>query len=80
MTTPKHPSNTGHLFARKPLVSKHELTRERLDADLDAFQAAGGVIEKLGNTCTLKKLGLIDGEAPPTTVQPVGKARSGAKR
>ena len=68
----KPPANTGHLFARKPAISKHEITSERLDADILAFEAAGGVIERLGTTCTLQRLG----EAPPDVPMP---ARTPAK-
>lgn len=32
------------------------LTHERLERDMAAFKAAGGEIERLGNTCTLKKI------------------------
>jgi hypothetical protein len=69
------PSSTGHIFARKPASgSSRETTSERIEADLESFQAAGGVIEKLGTTHTLKK---IDPDADPqsTTPQPVNITR-----
>lgn len=33
-----------------------QLTHERINEDLEAFQRSGGKIEKLGNTRVLKKL------------------------
>jgi hypothetical protein len=78
MTATKAPNNTGHLFARKQPNSKQGLTRERLDADLVAFQEAGGVIEKLGTTCTLKTIGPMD-PAHPLPVHTSGKSRGTSK-
>jgi hypothetical protein len=48
-------SSTAHLFGRKP-ANKGTLTSESISADLRAFQLAGGTIEKLGNTSTLKHI------------------------
>ena len=36
--------------------SSRELTSERIAHDMDAFQAAGGKVEVLGTTVTLKRL------------------------
>lgn len=41
---------------RKPASSG--MSHERLAADLEAFRKSGGKIEVLGNTSTLKKIGL----------------------
>ena len=61
----RFPSNaTG---GRKPDPSR-ALTSERLSQDLDAFAAAGGRIEVLGTTVTLKRLaGETEAAAAPAT-------------
>jgi hypothetical protein len=41
---------------RKP--NQTATSHERLAADLEAFRKSGGKIEVLGNTSTLKKIGL----------------------
>ena len=49
-------SGTGDIF-RKPKEDKRSaLTHERIADDLVAFQRAGGKIEVLGNTQTLKSI------------------------
>ncbi|UHQ19845.1 hypothetical protein LVB87_01380 [Lysobacter sp. KIS68-7] len=74
----KTPGNTGHLFARKPLAkANREPTHESIAADLTAFEEAGGVIEKLGNTCTLKHIAASEG-THPAPANPPRKAKSGA--
>jgi len=49
----RHPSNAGS--GRKGETSR-ELTSERLAEHMRAFAAAGGRIEVLGTTVTLKRL------------------------
>lgn len=56
------PSKTSHLFASRPAGKNAVITHERLAADLEAFRKAGGEIEVLGVTRTLKK---IDGGDQP---------------
>ena len=74
----KTPGNTGHLFARKPATkASREPTHESIAADLSAFEEAGGVIEKLGNTCTLKHIVTAEG-THPQPANPPRKAKSGA--
>ena len=57
MTT-KTPNTTGHLFSRKQATQSLNRTpaRDTLAADMLAFERAGGVVEKLGTTCTFKHI------------------------
>lgn len=50
------PRNPERVFTRKP-PDKKPLTSESIATDLEAFQAAGGAIEVLGTTRTLKRIG-----------------------
>ena len=55
-TPPAAKSGTGDVF-RKPKEDKRSaLTHEKIADDLVAFQRAGGKIEVLGNTQTLKSI------------------------
>jgi hypothetical protein len=55
-TPPTAKSGTGDVF-RKPKEDKRSaLTHEKIADDLVAFQRAGGKIEVLGNTQTLKSI------------------------
>lgn len=58
MTTPR--SKTTAQFRKtgrgEDGKSSRLVTRERLSADLEAFEKAGGQVEKLGTTQVLKKL------------------------
>ena len=69
---------TGHLFARKtPAKTSREPTSESIAADLQAFELAGGLIEKLGNTSTLKHISPVEAvHAIPA--RSAGKAKSAA--
>lgn len=59
------PSGTTRLFApRKPRITA-TLTSERLAADLAAFRKAGGRIEVLGTTRSLKKIDPKDAASAP---------------
>jgi hypothetical protein len=55
------PSKTSNTVLRKSNKSSGKqnatLTREQIEDDLAAFRKAGGKVEKLGNTLTLKKIG-----------------------
>jgi len=51
--TLRFPTNAG---SGRKSESSRELTSERLAQDMDAFAAAGGRIEVLGTTVTLKRL------------------------
>ncbi|QIL19244.1 hypothetical protein [Thermomonas sp. HDW16] len=59
------PSKTTHLFASRKPVDRNALTHERIASDLEAFRKAGGKIEVLGVTRTLKKIGPDADDAPP---------------
>lgn len=71
---------SGHdpqkLFTRKHSSSTGGVTSERIEADLAAFREAGGKVEVLGVTHTLKKL---DGASAQAATTPVGVS-SGARR
>jgi hypothetical protein len=68
--------DTKHLFTRKQTSSTNQVTRERIAEDIDAFRKAGGKIEVLGVTHTLKKL---DGAPTLANTQPA-RPSSGGKR
>ena len=55
------PSKNSNTVLRKSGKSGKQpaahLTREQIEDDLAAFRKAGGKIEKLGNTNTLRKIG-----------------------
>ena len=55
------PSKSSNTVLRKSGKSGKQpgstLTREQIEDDLAAFRKAGGKIEKLGNTNTLRKIG-----------------------
>jgi len=70
--------STGHLFARKtPSKTSREPTSESIAADLQAFELAGGLIEKLGNTSTLKHIPTVE-PVHPSPARAPGKAKSAA--
>lgn len=50
------PSKTTQLFAQHKPAERNAITHERIAADLEAFRKAGGRIEVLGVTRTLKKI------------------------
>ena len=50
------PRNPERSFPRKP-PDRRPLTSESIASDLQAFEAAGGRIEVLGVTRTLKRIG-----------------------
>ena len=63
------PSKTSHLFATRPTGKNTAITHERIAADLKAFREAGGKIEVLGVTRTLKKIDSGDA-SPPAPAKP----------
>ena len=48
--------NTTHLFDQRKDDKRKTLTHEQIADDLDAFKRAGGKIEVLGNTLTLRTI------------------------
>ncbi len=64
------PSKTSHLFSPRPAAKNPGMTHERFAADLDAFLKAGGKIEVLGVTRSLKKIDGDDGSPPPAPAKP----------
>ena len=64
------PSKTSHLFASRPAGKNAAITHERIAADLEAFRKAGGEIEVLGVTRSLKKIDGADGSPPPSPAKP----------
>lgn len=69
---------SGNLFSRKAAPASINRTpdRESLAADLDAFEQAGGRIEKLGTTFKLKYQSPT-GTGNPTPARAARKAKSG---
>lgn len=71
---------TAHLFSRKPGPASNHLTSERIEADLAAFRKAGGKVEVLGTTHTLKKLSEVPAQAATQPARPSsGGRRSGGR-
>lgn len=71
--TPRGPSR---VFARRPAGDRGALTHDTLEADMDAFRRAGGTIEVLGTTATLRKIGQTDTtDAPLATDSKAAKPR-----
>lgn len=66
------PSKTSHLFAPRKPAERNAFTHERIAADIEAFRKAGGRIEVLGVTRTLKK---IDPDADATPQPAPAKPR-----
>ena len=64
------PSKTSHLFSPRPAAKNPGMTHERIAAGLDAFHKAGGKIEVLGVTRSLKKIDGDDGSPPPAPAKP----------
>lgn len=75
--TGTHPG-PSRVFARRSAGDRSALTHETIAADMDAFHQAGGTIEVLGTTHTLRKIGQ-DGKAtaPPA---PIGTAPAKPRR
>lgn len=60
--------NTTHLFEQRKDDKRKTLTHEQIATDLDAFKRAGGKIEVLGNTLTLRTIPISarqDGNTAP---------------
>lgn len=72
MTPAVPPSKTSHLFSSRKPADRNAITHERIAADLEAFRKAGGKIEVLGVTRSLKK---IDPEADATPQPAPAKPR-----
>jgi hypothetical protein len=65
------PSKTSHLFSPRKPTERNAITHERIAADLEAFRQAGGEIEVLGVTRSLKKIdGGGDLAPPPAPAKP----------
>jgi hypothetical protein len=83
-TDPSSPGNgksgrdTQNLFTRKH-SSNGGVTSERIEADLAAFREAGGKVEVLGVTHTLKKLDGAPSQAATTPARPSSGARRASK-
>lgn len=76
MTAKLSSKHCGNLFARKSPPSINRVPdRESLAADLDAFEQAGGLIEKLGTTYKFKFQSPATGN--PSPARPPRKAKSG---
>ncbi len=56
---------SARVFSPRKTKDNHTLTRERIASDLDAFRKAGGTIEVLGITHTLKSKGPDSENVPP---------------
>ena len=69
------PSKTSHLFAPRKAKDRTPVTREAIEADMEAFRQSGGKIEVLGVTRSLHR---IDAEASGAT--PPGPAKPPAPR
>ena len=72
---PPAPSKTSHLFGKPKNTGKGPLTREAIEADLDAFRKAGGKIEVLGVTRHFTRIGIEPGATPPDTPPAPAKRR-----
>lgn len=59
------PSKTSHLFAPRKANDRTPVTREAIEADMAAFQKAGGKIEVLGITRALHRIDADPSGAPP---------------
>ena len=71
------PSKTSHLFAPRKANDRTPVTREAIEADMEAFQQAGGKIEVLGTTRSLLR---IDAEPEPTPPAAPAKQKSSRSR
>ena len=71
---PIAPSKTSHLFSGRKVATKGPITREAIEADLEAFRKAGGKIEVLGVTNTLRHIG-PNGSTAPTDPPPTPAKR-----
>lgn len=68
------PSKTSHLFGNRKAATKGPITREAIEADLEAFRKAGGEIEVLGVTHNLRRIG-PNADAAPTDTPPAPAKR-----
>lgn len=68
------PSKTSHLFGNPKAGGKAPVTREAIEADLEAFRKAGGKIEVLGVTRNLQRIG-VEPDAAPATPPPAPAKR-----
>lgn len=75
------PTNTSHLFGgRKPNERGAAMTSDRIASDLDAFEKAGGHIEVLGITRSLKKIDADTADAAADAVPATPPAAPASKR
>ena len=70
------PSKTSHLFAPRKANDRTPVTREAIEADMEAFQQAGGKIEVLGTTRSLLRIDAeADAAAPSAPAKPAPSRR-----
>lgn len=72
------PSSTARLFTPRKAKTAPMVTHERIAEDLQAFRKAGGKIEVLGTTRSLKKIDPDDETSPPP--RPANAAPSKSRR
>lgn len=72
----KATNSTGHLFAgKRSNKNARDRTSESIAADIAAFELAGGTIEALGNTCTLKHIPTAEAVPPGLVRSSLGRNR-----
>jgi hypothetical protein len=59
------PVPRDRVFSPRKGKDKPAMTHERIAADIDAFRKAGGEIERLGTTRSLRRIDPDDGTPPP---------------
>ncbi|MEG2942511.1 MAG: hypothetical protein RR969_13175 [Thermomonas sp.] len=69
------PSKTSHLFAPRKANDRAPVTREAIEADMEAFRQSGGKIEVLGVTRSLQRI-----DAEPTATPPPAPAKPTSSR
>ena len=70
------PSKTSHLFAPRKANDRSPVTREAIEADMEAFQQAGGKIEVLGTTRSLQRIDAGTTDSPPAAPAKPTSSRS----
>ena len=69
------PSKTSHLFAPRKANDRTPMTREAIEADMEAFRQSGGKIEVLGVTRSLHRI-----DADPDSAAPAAPAKPTSSR
>ena len=72
---PIAPSKTSHLFAPRKANDRTPMTREAIEADMEAFHQSGGKIEVLGVTRSLQRI-----DADPDGTPPAAPAKPTSSR